>query len=299
MIYTSFFFKTTGIILLRLLFLLLSSDGVYAAGSLTGSRYLGGKIFQDMVVQPIYWGQIGTKIAAVQPSLDLLYSELVKTPYLKLNEYGVKSVTYNSSVFVVTNSQPVYDDVEDIQNLLRGLVADGTIIPTSNTYFPLYLFTGSLSVGTLNSCTDFCYYRNSIDISEFNITGTSRLYYGAFPLLMFPCPTCTTISDMSNLFINSAQALVSAATNPSGTNPKAYTGTSGSTLAAGFVDSETGVSVGEYCTVVKKVEKLEEVESPGGKFFQLPPVWSQRLAGCTVDFQNVVGVVGSVIGAPA
>ncbi|KAJ3007869.1 UNVERIFIED_CONTAM: hypothetical protein HDU68_003312 [Siphonaria sp. JEL0065] len=254
-------------------------------------RYNGGTVFTHMVVQPIFWGQIGTQIPATRPQLDLLYSELVKSSYVQLNEYGVQSVTYNESIFVITNSQPVYDDSEDIQFFLRGLVSDGTITPTANTYYPLYLYTGSLSFGNLNTCVDFCYYRNSFDISDLNIPGVSRLYYGVFPQLMFKCDSCQTISLIANLFLDSAAALINAATNPSATNPNSPNG-----FAAGYVDSQTGVSVGDYCTKVKGVHKLEEVVTDGGKHFQLPPVWSQSLGGCTVDFQNIVEPVGNIVG---
>ncbi|KAJ3077052.1 hypothetical protein HDU98_009453 [Podochytrium sp. JEL0797] len=261
----------------------------------TGFRSGGGVVLKQMVVHPIYWGQTGTVVAAIQPSLDLMYSELVKTNYVHLTQYGVQSVAFNASVFIVANSQPSIDDTQDIQSFLRSLVSQGTIVPTQNTYFPLYLFANTVSFGSLNSCADFCYYRNSVEISDL-VPGVSKLYYGVFPLFLLPCAPCAPISVIGNLMMSSAMALVSAATNPSATNPLAQ---APGEPAAGYTDVATGASVGEYCSVALGIQKLEQVVTPAQRHFLLPPVWSQSMKGCTADFQNLVKPVGTPVGAPA
>ncbi|ORY51516.1 hypothetical protein BCR33DRAFT_762229 [Rhizoclosmatium globosum] len=259
----------------------------------TGFRYGGGTVLRQMVVQPIYWGQKGTSIEMIQEPLDLLYSEVVQSSYVQLAEYGIKSVTFTPSSFVITNSQPGYDDVLDVQALLRGLVEQGTIKPTTNSYYPVYLSTGSITYGNLNSCTDFCYYRNTIDIEDI-APSAHMLNYAVFPVFTGTCPACASISVIGNLFTNSAMALVSAATNPSATNPK-VSGSGG--LAPGYTDVQTGVSVGEYCSTVQQISKLEDVVTPAQRHFQLPPLWSQQLKACTVNFKTAVQPVGVVIGS--
>ncbi|KAJ3240921.1 hypothetical protein HDU81_002424 [Chytriomyces hyalinus] len=253
----------------------------------TSVVYSGGPVLQNPTIQPIYWGHktAGHIVGLIQPPMDLFYSEIVGSSYLLMPEYQVQEATFNASYFYEMDNGAVLDDTLDIQPFLINLAKTGVIHPNQNAYYPIYVRVAGLTWNNLESCTDFCYYRNSVTYGK-----GQTIYYGVFPLFMTFCTPCTSISQIGNLIINSAMALASAVTNP-----EASAASQGS---LGYVDSVSGVGVGEVCRTVRKVSKLEEVVSMNGRYFQLPPLWSEKLQGCTANFQALAEPVAALIGAP-
>ncbi|KAJ3409988.1 hypothetical protein CcCBS67573_g00366 [Chytriomyces confervae] len=260
-----------------------------AAPPATGVVYSGGHVLQNPTIQPIYWGHktAGHIVGLVQPPMDLFYSEIVGSSYLLMPEYQVQEATFNTSYFYEMDNGAVLDDTLDIQPFLINLAKKGIIYPNQNTYYPVYVRVAGLLWNNLESCTDFCYYRNSVTYAN-----GQTIYYGVFPLYMSFCTPCTSISQIANLIINSAMALASAVTNPEASSSSA------SQASLGYVDSVSGVGIGELCRTVRKVSKLEEVFTVNGRYFQLPPLWSEKLQGCTANFQTLAVPVAALLGAP-
>ncbi|KAJ3265653.1 hypothetical protein HDU77_004426 [Chytriomyces hyalinus] len=261
-----------------------------AAPPATSVVYSGGHVLQNPTIQPIYWGHktAGHIVGLVQPPMDLFYSEIVGSSYLLMPEYQVQEATFNTSYFYEMDNGAVLDDTLDIQPFLIDLAKKGIIHPNQNTYYPVYVRVAGLLWNNLESCTDFCYYRNSVTYAK-----GQTIYYGVFPLYMSFCTPCTSISQIANLIINSAMALASAVTNP-----EASSSSSASQASLGYVDSVSGVGIGELCRTVRKVSKLEEVFTTNGRYFQLPPLWSEKLQGCTANFQTLAVPVAALLGAP-
>ncbi|KAI8613588.1 hypothetical protein BC830DRAFT_1170135 [Chytriomyces sp. MP71] len=252
----------------------------------TRMTFQGGPVLHSPVIQPLYWGHqnTGNIISLIQPKLDLFYSEIVTSSYVNMTEYGVQGSSFKTSYFYEADNGAVLDDVLDIQPWLQQLATTGIIQPTSNTYYPIYVRVNTISSGNLNSCSDFCYYRNSVAAGK-----TKTIYYAVFPIFSNGCPACSPISTIANLVLNSAMALASAATNPdAGAGRVAY------------ADTVSGSGVGEYCTRVQEQQGLAEVQTGRSeRWFVLPGLWSDRLGGCTADFRAVLQGVGEVIGAPS
>ncbi|ORY41947.1 hypothetical protein BCR33DRAFT_328749 [Rhizoclosmatium globosum] len=107
------------------------------------------------------------------------------------------------------------DDVNDIQPFLTNLIQTGQIKPTANTYYPIHFAPGiSITQGGGASCSVFCAYHGTIDISSLNV-GTKYLYYGVVPDQGGSCAGgCgSDPSEVNNMFSVASHELAEAATD--------------------------------------------------------------------------------------
>jgi len=108
------------------------------------------------------------------------------------------------------------DDANDIQPFLTKLVQDGKIKPNDNSYFPIHFPAGiSITQGGQGSCSAFCAYHGTIDISSLNV-GTQYLKYGVVPDQGGSCAGgCGSASSaVDNVFSVASHELAEMVTDP-------------------------------------------------------------------------------------
>ncbi|KAJ3081488.1 hypothetical protein HDU99_005573, partial [Rhizoclosmatium hyalinum] len=117
--------------------------------------------------------------------------------------------------FSVSATKTALDDVNDIHPFLTNLISTGQIKPTANTYYPIHFAPGiSITQGGSASCSVFCAYHGTIDISSLNV-GTKYLYYGVIPDQGGSCAGgCgSNPSTVNNMFSVASHELAEAATD--------------------------------------------------------------------------------------
>ncbi|KAJ3301586.1 hypothetical protein HDU76_005704 [Blyttiomyces sp. JEL0837] len=147
-------------------------------------NYYGGPVIQNVEVTTIYYGN-----ANYQSQIDAFYKAIVVSPWISwLSEYNTANPvqTIGTGSFVgsykeTSNIKTSLDDANDIQPYLKNLVSTGVIKPNANSYYPIHFAPGiSITQGGSGSCSVFCAYHGTIDISSLNV-GTKYLYYGVMP----------------------------------------------------------------------------------------------------------------------
>ncbi|KAJ3294893.1 hypothetical protein HDU79_010272 [Rhizoclosmatium sp. JEL0117] len=155
--------------------------------------YYGGPVISKVEVHPIYYGAPNTSLKPMPSTLVLL----------------------NPPGFSVTATSTSLDDVNDIQPFLINLIQTGKITPTANTYYPIHFAPGiSITQGGGASCSVFCAYHGTIDISSLNV-GTQYLFYGVIPDQGGSCAGgCgNNPSQMNNMFSVASHELAEAVTD--------------------------------------------------------------------------------------
>ncbi|KAJ3331563.1 hypothetical protein HDU76_002837 [Blyttiomyces sp. JEL0837] len=182
--------------------------------------YYGGPIIANVQVNPIVHGN-----AAYQSDLVGFYQNAVNSTYWDMRNLSIRTTktlgrgTYGSAyVQPSPTSTTTSDDVNFIQPYLKNLVKTGVITPTANTYVS-YIgtqFTLCLAItqGGYQSCSYFCAYHGTIDISSLNV-GTKYLYFGVMPDQGGACAggCSNTSSTFKNLCSVSSHEIVEATTD--------------------------------------------------------------------------------------
>ncbi|ORY40649.1 hypothetical protein BCR33DRAFT_767841, partial [Rhizoclosmatium globosum] len=172
--------------------------------------YYGGPVISNVEVHPIFYGN-----ANYQSQTNAFYAGVTQSSwYDVLAQYKVYRGTAVPG-FSVPATLSSLDDVNDIQPFLINLIKAGTIKPTANTYYPIHFAPGiSITQGGGASCSVFCAYHGTIDISSLNV-GTKYLFYGVMPDQGGSCAGgCgSNPSTVNNMFSVASHELAEAATD--------------------------------------------------------------------------------------
>ncbi|ORY36518.1 hypothetical protein BCR33DRAFT_790291 [Rhizoclosmatium globosum] len=185
-------------------------EALNLAASSAHLTYYGGPVISNVEVHPIYYGA-----AQYQSQTDAFYAGVTQSAwYDVLAQYNVNR---GSAVpgFSVAATKTSLDDVNDIQPFLTNLIKTGQIKPTANTYYPIHFAPGiSITQGGGSSCSVFCAYHGTIDISSLNV-GTQYLFYGVMPDQGGSCAGgCgSNPSQINNMFSVASHELAEAATD--------------------------------------------------------------------------------------
>ncbi|ORY40833.1 hypothetical protein BCR33DRAFT_827655 [Rhizoclosmatium globosum] len=172
--------------------------------------YYGGPVISNVEVHPIFYGD-----AQYQSQTNAFYAGVVQSSWYDV--FAQYNVNRGSAVpgFSVAATSTTLDDVNDIQPFLTNLIQTGQISPTANTYYPIHFAPGiSITQGGGASCSVFCAYHGTIDISSLNV-GTQYLFYGVIPDQGGSCAGgCgSNPSQMNNMFSVASHELAEAVTD--------------------------------------------------------------------------------------
>ncbi|ORY36501.1 hypothetical protein BCR33DRAFT_835643 [Rhizoclosmatium globosum] len=170
----------------------------------------GGPVIPKVEVHPIYYGA-----AQYQSQTNAFYAGVVKSAWYDVfTQYNVARGSAVAGISVAAAKSSL-DDVNDIQPFLINLIKAGTIKPTANTYYPIHFAPGiSITQGGGASCSVFCAYHGTIDISSLNV-GTKYLFYGVIPDQGGACAGgCgSNPSQINNMFSVASHELAEAVTD--------------------------------------------------------------------------------------
>ncbi|KAJ3062496.1 hypothetical protein HDU98_001609 [Podochytrium sp. JEL0797] len=173
----------------------------------------GGPVIPNVVVQPLWYGT-----PVYQSDLTSFYAGVTNSAWFKiLAQYHVQTGTGKRGINITGTTLTTLDDTKDIQPMLIAMVNAGTITPTANTYFPIHFGPGiSITQGGGGSCTVFCAYHGTIDISTLKNAGTKYLMYGVIPDQGGKCAGVCGSNPIAvnNLFSVSSHELAEAVTDP-------------------------------------------------------------------------------------
>ncbi|ORY36494.1 hypothetical protein BCR33DRAFT_855232 [Rhizoclosmatium globosum] len=172
--------------------------------------YYGGPVIPKVEVHPIYYGA-----AQYQSQTNAFYAGVVQSSWYDV--FAQYNVARGSAVpgFSVAATKSSLDDVNDIQPFFINLIKTGQIKPTANTYYPIHFAPGiDITQGGGASCSVFCAYHGTIDISSLNV-GTKYLFYGVIPDQGGSCAGgCgSNPSQINNMFSVASHELAEAATD--------------------------------------------------------------------------------------
>ncbi|KAJ3329602.1 hypothetical protein HDU76_007558 [Blyttiomyces sp. JEL0837] len=234
--------------------------------------YYGGPIIANVQVNPIFYGSV-----SYQSQLPGFYQSVVASTYWDmLSQYSTSSQklgrgTYGKAyVETSPSSTKTLDDAKYIQPYLINLVKTGKITPTANTYFPIHFAPGyTITQGGQQSCSYFCAYHGTIDISSLG-KGVKYLYYGVMPDQGGACAGgCgSSSSTFNNLCSVSSHEIVEATTD-------AAVGVAtviGSPLA--WYDSNNG-EIGDICNAQQAT-----ITGSNGITYTVQKEWSNKAGKC-------------------
>ncbi|KAJ3104863.1 hypothetical protein HK100_003995 [Physocladia obscura] len=199
-----------------------NSNAIINTASANTLTYYGGPVIPTVAVQPLWYQSTPTYASNILS----FYKGVTGSTWLAiLNQYdessgslGTGSGASSAITIPAVSSNPTTFDDTDIQSLLTSLVADGTIVPTASSYFPIHFPSGyTITQQGSTSCVDFCAYHGTIDISSTsNNNGQQYLYYGVLPDQGGSCAGgCGSNSQtVNNLFSVSSHELAEAITDP-------------------------------------------------------------------------------------
>lgn len=187
--------------------------------------YWGGPVIKNVEVTPLMWNN------AVAPDIGVT-SETQITEFYKgvtqsshfdwMSEYCTPSQgpigRGSGNDFITLSGHPTMtslDNDKDIIPYLRSLVKDGTLQPNENSYYPIHFAPGiEISLQKQLSCSVFCAFHNTIDISD--ISSTKYMYYGVIPDQGGNCEGgCgNSRNPFDNLCSTSSHELIEAITDP-------------------------------------------------------------------------------------
>ncbi|ORY47453.1 hypothetical protein BCR33DRAFT_807787 [Rhizoclosmatium globosum] len=238
-----------------------------AAASAHLTNY-GGPVISNVEVHPIFYGN-----ANYQSETNAFYAGVTQSSwYDVMAQYNV----YRGSAvpgFSVPATLSTLDDVNDIQPFLTNLIQTGQIKPTANTYYPIHFAPGiSITQGGGASCSVFCAYHGTIDISSLNV-GTKYLYYGVMPDQGGSCAGgCgSDPSEVNNMFSVASHELAEAATDAA----VGVATTTGSPLA--WYDNTNG-EIGDICNAQQGT-----TVGGDGVTYVVQTIWSNSANSCVAS----------------
>ncbi|KAJ3293538.1 hypothetical protein HDU79_000239 [Rhizoclosmatium sp. JEL0117] len=184
--------------------------------------YFSGPIIQQVQVFPVYYGQVTN-----QPLLDQFYQFVVKSSVMDVlgkeyswpptNQFISHGSWIGSYIDANVSSATALDDRTNVQPYLKGLIAQGQINVTLNTYIPVH-FAPAIKITHLKTttCVDVCGYHDTLDIRDLGIPGVSYVAYGIIPdLSTDACAQgCGSASEFENTCVTATHELTEAVTNP-------------------------------------------------------------------------------------
>jgi len=241
----------------------------------------GGPIIGNVDVHPIYYG---TNVAFAGAQMEGFYSAIVKSHWLGfMTEYSRHNGASNTTVIGYGTSNagisPKVDatktalDDTDIQAWLQGLIHDGTLKPTANTYYPIH-FDPSYSI-TLQgsaSCEVFCAYHNTLNLNGGDVP---FLYYGIMPdqggACAGGCGSASSVFD--NLCSVSSHELGETITDPA---VGAIAGQSTYAFPCAWGDTTNG-EIGDICNA------QQGTFQDGSNTYTVQLMWSNTQNNCVQD----------------
>ncbi|KAJ3330826.1 hypothetical protein HDU76_004744 [Blyttiomyces sp. JEL0837] len=243
--------------------------------------YNGGPILANVEVTPLWWGS-GVKSTDTLPGF---YAAIVNsTHYDMLVQYSTKDQVLgrgSAKTPITLSGQPSktsLDNDNDIVPYLKSLVQSGTLKPNGNSYYPIHFAPGiKISLQGQGSCSVFCAYHYTIDISSLNV-GTPYLFYGVIPDQGGSCAGgCGSSSNaFNNLCSVASHELVEATTDPA---IGVVTGNTVSAPAAWYdeKDGNSGGEIGDLCN-----GQQGTFVGADGKTYTLQKEYSNKAGGCVV-----------------
>ena len=172
-------------------------------------QFFGGPVLKNVNIRPVYWNSA----TAFQSNLNSFYKAVTQSRlYDMLFQYssigrgsGVNGIVDNRATASVTDAQ--------VQAELKRLITAGTLVPTSNTYFPVH-FPAGMNITAPDgsrSCVVFCAYHGT-----FTQANGINVNYGVIPDQGGGCAGgCgNNAQRVNNLFSVSSHELVEATTDP-------------------------------------------------------------------------------------
>ncbi|KAJ1542909.1 hypothetical protein HK405_009640 [Cladochytrium tenue] len=269
-------------------------------------KYYGGPVLASVEVTMLLWGAASEIPFASE--LEGFYSAVVNSTYFDLlSQYSTPTQALGRGSFLRTLALPdaptpaagvALDDAADIRPYLLGLVKDGTIHPTADSYYAIHFPPGQeVKLEGARSCVDFCAYHYTLDLSSVVATnGTTTaathddaaallplqpfLAYGVLPDLTAPgCATgcgggSTGSTSPSSAFgaacSVASHELAEAATDPAvGLLPPDAPGIAAPVAWYADPDGE----VGDLCN------GIDHALAPGSPYV-VQAMWSNRDAAC-------------------
>lgn len=148
-------------------------------------KYYGGPLISAATIVPIVIGKKGT-IPAISTIKPMYWTFLFDRGSSFAKEYSNEKYQMKLGGVLphvpVISTKQAFQDETDIANLLVDLVKTKKIVPTENTYFPIYLAPGvKVLIESDESCRDFCAFHWTLDISHIPGAKAKHLYYGVIP----------------------------------------------------------------------------------------------------------------------
>ncbi|KAJ3328724.1 hypothetical protein HDU76_009407 [Blyttiomyces sp. JEL0837] len=234
--------------------------------------YFGGPILRNVEITPLWWGsavQSSDKLPAfyngvANSSFYDMCTGRMSTPTQKLGR-GKGFAPLTLSGFPTKKS---LDNDVDIAPYLYSLVSSGT---------PIHFASGiSISLQNHTSCSYFCAYHNTLNITNLNIPNTPYLYFGIVPDPGGACANgCGSNSDkFKNLCAVASHELAEATTDP------AIGAVTGNNMAypGGWYDEKDGNKGGEVGDIC--AGKQGTVTGGEGVQYTIQLEWSNKNQKC-------------------
>ncbi|KAJ3317997.1 hypothetical protein HDU76_000984 [Blyttiomyces sp. JEL0837] len=242
--------------------------------------YYGGPVIAKMEVTTIFYG----KNVNYQTELNTFYAGIVNSPWVDwLSEYSTPTQnitrgTFNGTYTETTTVLSALDDVKDLQPYLTTLIKNGSIKPNNNSFYAIHFAPGiNVTRGGQGSCTGFCSYHNTMDISSLNI-GTKYLYYSVVPDQTGACSTvCGSLTpSINNLYVLASHEIAESITDPA-------VGVA-TTLSppVGWYDIKYG-EMSDICEGLSGGGNYGVVRGGDGKNYTVATNWSNEKGKCIVS----------------
>ncbi|KAI8914246.1 hypothetical protein EDD86DRAFT_273340 [Gorgonomyces haynaldii] len=229
--------------------------------------YNGGPVISHVEVKPLFFG---TNVA-FQNDIIQFYSTIVDSPYMDwLVEYNTPTQrigrgTYGGALVVAIGTKTAFDDVNDVQSILKILADNKQIVPSANTYFPIHFGPGAvITSGGAKSCETYCGYHGAIPYKD------TFIYYGVLPdMTVGGCTKgCGNSGPFPNTCAIAAHEMIEAITNP-----QANLAT-GNSPPLSWYDNVNG-EIGDVC-----LGQHDTVTGANGKSYTVQKEWSNNKNQC-------------------
>ncbi|KXS22567.1 hypothetical protein M427DRAFT_50864 [Gonapodya prolifera JEL478] len=239
----------------------------------------GGPVINNVEVTLLTWGTGVNYVSSAAPNnLPTFYAGVTNSAYYDmLAQYGTSSQgsigrgTYKGTIAL--SGVPSGSSITDaqIQTYLKSLVTKGTIKPNKNSYYPIHFAPGiTIALSSSDSsCSTFCAYHGTIDISSLNV-GTQYLFYGVMPDQGGACAGgCGSASStFKNLCSVSSHELFEAVTDAAVGLAQTY----GPPLA--WYNNPNG-EIGDLCNAQQAT-----ITDANGQAWTVQKQWSNSKAAC-------------------
>ncbi|KAJ3317235.1 hypothetical protein HDU76_001277 [Blyttiomyces sp. JEL0837] len=236
--------------------------------------WFGGPIISNIEVNPIFYGKVN-----YQSELEDFYQNIVNSTYWDLlSQYNTSTQSLGRGTFGKSyienrpSTRNKLDDIKNIQDYLMKLVTKGKITPNVNSYYPIHFQPGyTITKGNYQSCSYFCAYHGSIDITTLG-KGVQYLYYGVIPDQGGSCAGgCgKALTLFENLCSVTSHELAESATDPAVGNALDMS------YPLGWYDANSG-EVGDICN-----GEQDFIIGLNGANYTIQKLWSNKDVACVI-----------------